>query len=440
MKVKIVQKTNFYIGLTHNIMSVIISQMTILKRDTKIKKLIDGIHKAEKVNLLFLHLTANENQMSKTARSFLNSKLSERYYFGAGNNGVVDYNPFTVRGIREVEDIVLEAEKAVKEMLGATVVNLRCLSGIHAMMSVILCTTEPGDTVMSVHHDHGGHFATAGILNRTGRRHLYTHYDFNKKQFDVDKMARDFKDSNAKALYLDLSYYVDHIDIKKMRQKLGPKAIIIFDASHTMGLILGGAFPNPLQEGADIICGNTHKTLPGPQKGMIAFKNLKFGCRINDLINTCMVSSVHTHHLLSLAVTLLEMKYFGHEYARQVIKNANKIGKELSRLGYKVRKTINGKFSSNHQVHVFIKDQDDREKIYRRLIDNNISTNFDNPLGGELFIRIGVQEVTRRGMKEKEMTTISQLVDRAIKGSNVSKEVRNLNQRFTSVKYSFDKD
>lgn len=403
-----------------------------------IQKLINDVGHLEKRNSNLLHLTANENQLSNTALSFLDSKLSERYYFGGGSQGVVDVNPFILLGLKEVENLIREAEKALKYMLKASVVNLNCLSGVHAMMCAILSTTEPGNIVMTVHHDHGGHFATKKILDRVGRNHIFIPYDLKSLRFDVDKIRQLRERYRIKAAYLDVSYYINPHNLKDIRKALGDDVTIIYDASHTLGLIMGGRFQDPFEEGADVICANTHKTLPGPQKGLIAFRNNVLGKKANAIINSCLYSSAHTHHLIALAITILEMKTFGSEYARQVVKNSNALGEEFCKLGYKVRRTTDGRISYNHQVHVFIDTLGDRQALFLRLLSNGISTNFDNPLGERLFIRIGTQETTRRGMKEDDMTKIAQLMDRALRGENVKEEVYSFNSKYKEIKFSFD--
>jgi glycine hydroxymethyltransferase len=403
-------------------------------------KLINDIWKLEERNNSFLHLTANENQMSKTAASFLSLKLSERYYFGGGEAGIVDFKPLTFVGMKPLEELLQAAEEAVKKMLGGQGVNLRCLSGIHAMMCTILSVTEPGDCVMTVRHEDGGHFATQGILSRVGRKHVFASYDYTRGGFDVEQIARNCKEHDVKAIYFDLSYYIDKTDLKEIRQAVGEKVIIIFDASHTMGLLMGGQLQMPFLEGADIVCANTHKTLPGPQKGMIVFKDKDLADRANEIIGASLISSSHTHHLVSLAVTILEMEKYGQVYAKKIVENANAIGAAFERLGYEVRKTRDGNYSHTHQTHVFIDNKGDRGVLYRRLVDSHISTNFDNPLGGRLFIRIGAQELTRRGMGAVEMTEIANLMHRAMMGESVEEEVKKMNSKFTTVKFSFDEE
>ena len=253
-----------------------------------------------------------------------------------------------------MQDLINEGIEAAKRMLGAYSVNLNCLSGVHAMMCAILSTTEPGDTIMTVHHDHGGHFATKGIIERVGRKQVFASYNLEDLRFDTEKMAKDFRENSCKALYLDVSYYLNPHNLKEIRAALGDEAIIIFDASHTMGIIMGQRFQAPLKEGANVVCANTHKTLPGPQKGMIAFRDADLAEKANAIIDGYLFSSPHTHHMLALATTILELEAFGQDYADQIIKNSNAVAQAFVDLGYEVRKSNTGAYSHNHQAHIFI--------------------------------------------------------------------------------------
>lgn len=405
----------------------------------KIKEVLNGISKEVERNDTFIHLTANENRISKTARTFLSASISDRYYFGGGdNNSVVAMGDFLGLGFNSVEELVSMANEAAKEMLSANAVNLNVLSGVHAMMSAILSVTNPGEMVLTVPKDAGGHFATAGILERVGRKHDYVSYDLKNLKFDVEKTAETVKKLNAKAIYLDVSYYLNSHNLKELREAVGNDVIIIYDASHTMGLVMGQQFQAPLVEGANVICANTHKTLPGPHKGMIAFRDKSLAEKGNSIIDGCLYSTPHMPHLISLAITILEMKEFGQEYAKQIISNSRSMAAAFAELGYEVRKANNGEYSNNHQFHVFIDNLGDSIELYTRLVKNNISTNFDSPLGGRLFIRIGTQELTRRGFKESDLKKLAEIVNKALKGENVVDQVANINSSFNSIAYSFD--
>jgi glycine hydroxymethyltransferase len=134
------------------------------------------------------------------------------------------------------------------------------------------------------------------------------------------------------------------------------------------------------------------------------------------------------------------MKEFGRDFARQTVSNSNAIAEAFEKLGYDVRKANTGRYSENHQAHVFIDNKGDHLSLYDNLVRNNISTNFEGcELSGDRwFIRIGTSEVTRRGMKEAEMMKIASLMDRAMKGENVKEEVALFNKRFNKIHYSFD--
>ena len=403
-----------------------------------IQDLYTKIKAEEKRNEEFLHLTANEPLMSDTARAFMGSRINDRYYMGAGDDNMVDFGAFTAIGFPGIAELVTAAETAAKEMLTAKYVNLNCLSGVHAMMCAILSTTEPGDVVMSVHHDHGGHFATKGIIERVGRGHVFASYDFEKLAFDVDALKKTFQESGAKAFYMDVSYYINPHNLQEVRAALGDEAIIIYDASHTMGLIMGQTFQAPLKEGANVICANTHKTLPGPQKGMIAFRDESLGKKANSIINASLFSSPHTSSLIALATTILEMKEFGQAYARQIIANSNALAQNLTDLGYQVRKANTGRFSENHQAHLLTETIGGYQKLYRKLFANHIGVNFDNPLNKGMFVRLGTQEITRRGMKEREMKTIAGFIDRSFKGEVFPIEVTDFVKLYQKAEFSFD--
>ncbi len=405
-----------------------------------ITQLYSAIRDDEQKDKTFLHLTSNEPFMSKTARAFAGSLLADRYYMGGGDDGMVDLGPFTTLGMPGVEKLITAAEEATKEMLGAAEVNLYCLSGVHAMMCAILSTTEPGDTVMTVHHDHGGHFATRGILARVGRKHVSTSYNFDTLSFDAEGIAKTFKESGAKAFYMDVSYYLNPHNLREVREALGEDAIIIYDASHTMGLIMGQQFQSPLKEGANVVCANTHKTLPGPQKGMIAFRDPELGKKANDIINGGLYSSPHTASMIALSTTILEMKEFGQDFATQIIANSNALGEALAKRGYDIRKANTGRYSENHQVHLMTEKIGDYKELWRKLYRNSINVNFDSPdvFHEGYFIRLGTQEITRRGMKEAEMEQIADFLQRGLRGEDFAKEVTAFIAEYQDAHYSFD--
>lgn len=405
----------------------------------KFKYLMRKAKAAEDLNSQFLHLTVNENQLSRTANQLLSSKLSERYFFGSGDtNRVIDFGSYTFRGMPEVSEIVNESKKLLEEMTGAKYSNLNCFSGLHAMMCTILISTLPGDTVMSLHFEDGGHLATKGIVESLGRKHVFANFDLPGLDFDYDSTIRLVKQSNVKALYIDISVHLNTLDIPRLKKMLPPDVVVIYDVSHSLGLILGGMVESPIKQGVDIICSNTHKTFAGPQGGLILFADELFGSKSSLTIDTTFVSSVNPGRLLALSVSIFEYSKYGKAYAKKIVANSRTLAASFVKLGYDLRKSNTNSYSNNEQVHLFLGNTPDKKVLYQRLLKNHISTNFMYVLGGRLFARIGTQEVTRRGMGGTEMRQIAKLVDLALNGKDVKGEVLEINKRFSDIKYSFD--
>ena len=226
-------------------------------------------------------------------------------------------------------------------------------------------------------------------------------------------------------------------DIAGLRKIVGDEVVIIYDASHTIGLMIGGKFQAPLREGADIITANTHKTLHGPHKGVMAFRQASVGKRFVESISN-LLSSTHFSALAALSITLLELDEFGEQLAKATIENANELASQFSEMGYRFRNTTLACGTHNHQAHIFIDTKEDYRKIYGRFYLSNIAVNFDNALGGQLYLRMGSQNVTRRGMGLSEMKVVARLVDRVVAGEVVRDEAMELTAQFPSVEYSFD--
>ena len=373
--------------------------------------------------------------LSDLAKRFFSSDLGMRYDFGRGTDGVVSvdfFGNFAAITHPEMHDIIDEANNKANKLLNAAAVNFNCLSGAHAMLCALLGTSRPGDTIMSVREEDGGHFCTKKIIEVIGRKHVFAEYDLQKLTFNVEKTAKIFIKSNATVLYLDTSVLLKPHPLKELRKLLPKKSIIIYDASHTLGLIMGGEFQSPLTEGADLISANTHKTFPGPHRGLLAFRTTEIADRVNSIISNTLYSTVQTNSLLALAISIIEMDSYGREYAKQIIKNSIALGLALKSFGLKVRK-VDGVHSYNHQVHLFI-DIPARDAVLN-FLQNGISINSSDALGGKVFIRFGTQEVTKRGMKEKDMNKIAGFIKQILDGKKITKEVFEFNSLFTKTYY-----
>jgi len=223
------------------------------------------------------------------------------------------------------------------------------------------------------------------------------------------------------------------------------RPVLMYDMAHVLGLY--GAFQSPLQEGADVITGSTHKTFFGPQRGVVA-GHLPAGSPLRSLWteikSRAFPGSTSNHHLgtlLALLLAVYEMNAFKGEYQKQVCRNAKAFARALKDKGLTVEGDEKDGFTETHQVLLRVKDYGPGMDIARRLEENNIITNYQALPDDETFlessgIRLGVQEMTRFGMKEKDFDVLAGFMVEVIRrNKKVRDEVRAYRQNFLEMGY-----
>jgi glycine/serine hydroxymethyltransferase len=192
--------------------------------------------------------------------------------------------------------------------------------------------------------------------------------------------------------------------------------------------------------GADVLQGNTHKSFPGPQKAMVMTKSPQIWRRIDETMNT-FVSSQHSGDTLALYVTTLEMEAFGREYASQTVRNSIALATALVQRGFSVFRR-GASFSPSHQILLLGFEAGAHLLAAQNLLSCGISVNSKAALGKSV-IRLGVQEITRKGMKETEMDMIADFLSRALirgDGPNlIRRDVRDFVADYSTPGFSFDK-
>jgi len=226
-----------------------------------------------------------------------------------------------------------------------------------------------------------------------------------------------------------------------------------YDSAHVSGLIAAGFFQDPLREGADMMTASTHKTMPGPQHGIILAKE-EFAERIKRASFPGLLSNHHLHNVAGLAVVLAEMTEFGVEYSTQIMKNAKALAQALHERGWSVIGEHKG-FTESHVVLVDVTEtpMKDGAAVEENLEDANIVINrnllpWDKKRGRDYKtpggIRLGTSELTRLGMKESEMDAVADFLHRVVmKGEDVKKmatEVAEFRKDYQKVHYAFDTD
>jgi glycine hydroxymethyltransferase len=299
-----------------------------------------------------------------------------------------------------------------------------------------------------ISHDYAG--LAGAVLGLENVNHVY---DINEFNIDADKSAKVIRAAKPGIVTFGGSLFLFPHPVKELRavaEEVG--AFVAYDASHVLGLIAGGVFQDPFKEGADFITSSTHKTFPGPQGGVIlgnssterlekAIKKIQFA------VFPLSASNTHLGRLPALGIAALEMKLFGAELAKQTVRNAQTAGQYLCEKGVKVLCASKG-FTRSHQIAVDVCNFGGGKKIAQDLEDANIvlnknllpyddQSNRDNPSG----LRIGFQDVTRRGFREGDIKHLCDLMLSVLGGKRKPAEVKldviALKKEFQQVKYGF---
>ncbi|MDI6591900.1 MAG: serine hydroxymethyltransferase [Patescibacteria group bacterium] len=389
-----------------------------------------------------INLIASENVMSPLAERVYLSDLMHRYAEGL---------PFKryYQGLRYIDEIENLVINEFKNHFKCNFVDLRPISGTLANLAVFSASAKKGDKIITLGIQGGSHISheemgAAGILGLK----VY-HFDFDQKMdIDLKKAEKKILKLKPKFIVLGGSLITFPYPVKELKEICQKtKTKIIYDAAHVFGLISAGFFQNPLKEGADIITASTHKTFPGPQGGIILGNiDEKLQKEIQKKVFPGLISNHHLHRIPALYITLKEMEKFGKDYGRQIIKNAKTLAKALYSFGFKVLGKEKG-FTESHQISVDVKKLGGGDSVAKTLEKANIILNKNilpwdkldpkNPFG----IRIGVQEMTRFGMKEKEMAEIAKFIKEVIldqkRPEEIKKKVIKFRKNFQKIKYCF---
>jgi glycine hydroxymethyltransferase len=378
-------------------------------------KVLDLLAEHEAWRGTTLNLIASENLISPAVRAALSNDLVGRY---------TDYDDRDLtsrryQGNKFVVEIEREAEALAQQLFGASEIDLRPLSGHVAGISVILGLCEPGDAILEVGRDGGSHrMATKLVMgDAVDISAEFMPFDQSRWNIDVPAALKMIEERQPKLVILGSSAFLFPHPVREIADAVHriPGSALIYDASHVMGLLAGGVFQSPLEEGADVVYGSTHKTLPGPQGGIIFSNHPDLMDKIAGALYPPIVTNHHSFRIPALAVAFDEMLRCGADYACQIIANARQLGAELAAQGWPPL-SFDGRYTDSHTLLVPLGDLADGAAD--RLESCGIITgSFVVPaaLGGQ-GIRMGTQEITRMGAQENDMATVARLIKMAAAG------------------------
>jgi glycine hydroxymethyltransferase len=409
------------------------------------------IRKQAKLNNQFfadsLPMIASENVLSPLCKELLISDFHGRY--AEGNPGNRYYE-----GCEFFDQVERKGIELAKKLFNCSYADIRPTAGTTANMAILKALIKPGETATVLDLANGAHISFGKWGAAAVRGINLVSYPFNDEEMNIDidgavKLIKKVKPTlalNGRSVFLFPSPIKE---IAEAAHEVG--AYLVYDAAHVLGLIAGKQFQDPLREGADVMSGSTHKTLPGPQGGMIVSdhkgdtkEDQSFLNRLNFGVFPGVTSSYHLHHVAAKAVAYAEHLEFGEAYAKQTILNAQHLAQALHEQGFKVFGESLG-FTKSHQILLSVGEKKGREAA-KTLEQAGIVTNMNtipgdtdplNPSG----LRLGTPELTRIGMKKEEMKDIALFYDRVLHKKEdpkkVKKDIKEFRSRFQTIHYCF---
>ena len=370
-------------------------------------------------------LTASENYPSLVVRAAAAFFGGEHYFFDAPTPGHCGEWSFPRSATMPALQTKFLAQ--MKRLFAADIADWRPNGGSMCEQAVVMAACTAGDAFVELAPEDGGHFGATVLAERLGIGSFA--FPMRDDLIDVAETVRLVEQQpQIRLLLVQPSHARRPQPIEELTSALPPRVTVAVDISHTAGLIAAGLLPQPLLQGAHIVTFNTHKTLPGPNKGVIAFadRNHPVAERVWDTVCPQLQSNSHPECLPGMVLALEELAIFGRAYAEQVVANARALARVLDRSGLSVPGMEYGG-TETHQVHVTIGEADVANKLANELLPScGIRTNsvMIPGTGGEHGLRLGTQALTRRGLTEGDFAELGRLLAQAVRWTADAPRIR----------------
>jgi glycine hydroxymethyltransferase len=393
-----------------------------------------------------LNLLAPEALTSPTVRALLSAEVGTRA--AEGHIGPVNRWFAGTQHIDEIEALCIEL---LKKAFRSHYTDHRLVASMIGNMAVYTALTEPGDVIMSIAQPFGGHSSNRvdGPAGVRGLKIVDIPFDPTELVVDLDLFRKVAPLVRPRLVALGASMTLFPFPLQAISDIVADwGGRVFFDGAHQLGLIAGGQFQDPLREGAAVMTGSAGKTFSGPQSGIIVWDDQHLTVPLTSAIFPALAATHQVNRVAALAVSAAEMITFGQVYMTQIVRNAQALGAALAQRGIPVLGAHKG-YTTTHQVIADVRAFGGGLDVAQRLAQANIITNknlipadkpedWDHPSG----LRIGTTEVTRLGMKEKEMETIADFMARVLVEKAAPEVVVNdvlaFREPYQTVYYCFD--
>ena len=382
------------------------------------------------------NLIASENVTSHAVRALTSSDLSHRY----GDYEGIDLRARKYCGNRFILEVEQRGHDLARALFGAQYVDLRPLSGHVAGIAPLLALCRPGDTVLELSRECGGHRLAAKMAycRLVELRVVPIPFDVERLNIDVDATMTLIEREKPRLVILGSSCFLFPAPVAALRvgiDALDSDTVLQYDASHVLGLIAGGRFQCPLAEGAHLVTSSTHKTLGGPQGGLILTNSEVIAEAVGNAMRS-LVANHHLHRLPALCAAFAEWAECGAAAVDKIVESARGLGAALEAQGVSVVGS-HLRYTASHTILLRTKELGPASELARQLENANIIVSvccLPDPLGPE-GIRLGTQEMVRRGMvagdTDEVAAVIAAVLQQRIDGAAARKRVGELARKMS---------
>ncbi|MHA1911269.1 MAG: hypothetical protein ACTSYA_06205 [Candidatus Kariarchaeaceae archaeon] len=371
-----------------------------------------------------INLIASENRPSPIINQLRSLDLDSRY------------TSDLYSGTSFIRSLIDQVKTLAKKLFSAEFVNIYPISGNITNLAFSLGLSSPGDKIAMLSNELGGYPLN---LAHFSRERVSLPFNPSSASINLPELSNLFSTHNPKITVLGHSVITFPLEVNSTSAIVHEYGnYCVYDGSHVLGLISGKQFQQPLKEGADLLVGSTHKSFPGPQGGIVLSNSEEIFNQVNQLLiphgseGIVLVDNPHPGRIAALGASLIEMVAFGEAYAKQIVANSKSLAKSLDEEGVPVKFAHCG-YSESHQVLLDLPPEICSHQKSRLERANLFS---------DVILRFGTSEITRLGMKEEEMKTISHLIKRIIvddeSPKTVKEDVKLLAKTFKKVHFTFD--
>ncbi len=382
------------------------------------------------------NLLASENAVSPLARKYLGSDLAGRYTLPLETDFHGERIDNSYTGTQYTDQIESLANAAAARVFRAKFATTRPLSGHIAALSALAPLLPTGSRLLAIEPNEGGYdgYAPGFIPSLFGYTVRPLPADGPGGTVVEERAVETIRRERPNAVVLGQSFFLFPYPLRAIAEAAhAVEALVLYDASHVLGLLAGGVFQDPLREGADVVYGSTHKSFPGPQGGLLYTDREDLFRQIDPALVWRVFDNAHWNRIAGLAQTLLELERCGSDYARTVVANAQALGGALTERGWPLVAADRG-FTQSHQLHLDRSALDATHHVKAGALARRLER---QRLLIDLVGRVGTAEVARLGLTPADMPRLADLLTRGgLRKEKVGPEVLAWRTTFSGLKFA----